>query len=105
MPNWLEILLGVLGGILASSGFWGYLQMRFSRDDAEREMIKGLGHDRITELGKKYIANGYITPAEYENLNDYLYQPYKRLKGNGSADRIMSEVDRLPMKSGEKDDK
>ena len=62
-------------------------------------MLVGLGHDRIVYLGMKYIERGYITKDEFENLNDYLYKPYSKLGGNGSAERIMQEVRKLPIKS------
>jgi hypothetical protein len=62
-------------------------------------MILGLGHDKILSLGKEYIARGWITADEYENLHDYLYIPYKNMGGNGSAERIMEEVKKLPIKA------
>ena len=40
----------------------------------------------------------YVTRAEYENLNEYLFQPYHKLGGNGTAERIMKEVERLPLR-------
>lgn len=64
-------------------------------------MLKGLGHDRICYLGECYIQRGYITKDEYENLHDYLYLPYKKLGGNGTAERIMKEIDRLSLKDKE----
>lgn len=60
-------------------------------------MLKGLGHDRIMYLGNKYVKRGYITPDEYENLHDYLWLPYSKI-GNGSAERMMKEVDALPIR-------
>jgi len=65
-------------------------------------MLLGLGHDRIMYLGMHYIERGYITKDEYENLNDYLYVPYTRMNGNGSASRIMKEVNTLPIKQYER---
>ena len=61
-------------------------------------MMRGLGHDRICSLGEYYIKRGYITRDEYENLVDYLYIPYKGLKGNGMAEKIINEVKQLPLK-------
>ena len=62
---------------------------------AESKMLMGLAHDRIVELGMKYIERGTITRDEYENLYDYLYLPYKELGGNGSAERVMEVVKQL----------
>ena len=62
-------------------------------------MLIGLGHDRIMYLGMRYIERGWITQDEYENLNTYLYEPYKKLGGNGSALRVMQEVNKLPIRN------
>lgn len=97
MEPWLQTILTILGSVIASSGFWAYIQSRRDKNDARSRMLVGLGHDRIVELGLKYIERGWITQEEYENLNDYLYKPYTDLGGNGSAKKIMHEVDRLPM--------
>ena len=66
-------------------------------------MLVGLGHDRIMFLGMHYIERGYITRDEYENLCEYLYNPYEKLGGNGSAKRIMAEVDKLPIRNDKED--
>ena len=55
-------------------------------------------HDRIIHLCMVYVTRGYITQDEYENLNDYLYQQYEKMGGNGSAKRVMEEVRKLPIK-------
>ena len=60
-------------------------------------MLLGLGHDRIVYLGSCYIERGYITQDEYENLHDYLYEPYLALGGNGTAKKVMAGVERLPL--------
>jgi hypothetical protein len=68
------------------------------RKDVKTEMLIGLAHDRILYLGMCYIERGYITHDEYENLKVYLYEPYEKIGGNGSAKRIMTEVDKLPIR-------
>ena len=95
---WVERVLTVFAAVLASSGFWAWLQKRSERKDVRTRMLVGLGHDRIMYLGMKYIERGYITHDEYENLYEYLYKPYSEIGGNGSAKRIMGEVDKLPIK-------
>ena len=42
-------------------------------------------------------GGGYITKDEYENLHDYLDEPYLAEGGNGTAKKVMSEVERLPL--------
>lgn len=102
-------MITIIVAIFASTGFWSFLSSRFQHHDNRRDeedkrselqskMLKGLGHDRIIYLGNEYIKRGYITKDEYENLHDYLYVPYKELGGNGTAEKIMREVDKLPIR-------
>lgn len=97
MDTWQQIVLTVFSSVLASSGLWAYITKRLERKDVKTEMLVGLAHDRIIYLGMYYIDRGYITQDEYENLHDYLYIPYKKMGGNGSAERIIREVDKLPL--------
>lgn len=98
MSQYLEMLITVVCAVLASSGFWAYIQHRREKKDLRTQMLIGLGHDRIIYLGTKYIERGYITQPEYENLHDYLYKPYHAMGGNGSGERIMREVEKLPIR-------
>ena len=92
MEVWTQV------AVLTSSGLWAMVAKRIDKGDVERKMLVGLAHDRIVHLGMVYIDRGYITQDEYENLNDYLYAPYEKMGGNGSAKRVMEEVRKLPMK-------
>jgi len=98
MESIFQIIITVVCSVVASSGFWAFLQSREHEKDAKTDMLVGLGHDRIMFLGMRYIDRGYITQDEYENLYEYLYKPYKQLGGNGSAKRVMTEVDKLPIR-------
>ena len=99
MEPWVQqIVVPLAVAALTSSGLWALVSKRADKNDAERKMLVGLAHDRITHLGMAYLTRGYITQDEYENLNDYLYQPYEKMGGNGSAKRIMEEVRKLPIK-------
>lgn len=99
------LIISIVGAVFASTGFWAFLtsliQSKKTKDSAEGQMLKGLGHDRICYLGERYIRRGYITKDEYENLHDYLYLPYKKLGGNGTAEKIIKEVERLSLKDKE----
>lgn len=97
METWFQIVLTVFSSVLASSGLWAYVTRKAEQKDSKTEMLIGLGHDRIVYLGMVYIERGWITQDEYENLNDYLYKPYEKLGGNGSAKKIMQEVNKLPI--------
>lgn len=51
-------------------------------------------HDRIKYLGKSYIARGYVTVEELEDLNRMhsVYHDKDKLNGNGFLDNLMYTV-------------
>ena len=98
MSPWIETLVTIFIAVIASSGFWTFMVKKMDKKDVTREMLVGLAHDRIMYLGLCYIERGWISRDEYENLYEYLYKPYQKLNGNGSAKRIMEEVNKLPIK-------
>lgn len=97
MPTWLQMVVTIVCSVMASSGFWAYVQKRTEKNDNKTKLLIGIAHDRIVWLGMQYIKRGSITRDEYENLHDYLYVPYEAEGGNGSAKRIMQEVNKLPI--------
>jgi len=97
MAPWVERILTILVAVLATSGFWEYLRTRREKKDAKTRMILGLGHDKIVYLCMKYIERGWISQDEHEDLNKYIYEPYKAMGGNGTAKRLMEEVNKLPI--------
>lgn len=100
MESWMQMALTVVCAVIASSGFWAYIQKRSEKKDVKTQMLVGLAHDRILFLGMSYIERGFITRDEYENLYEYLYRPYEKMGGNGSAKRVMQEVNKLPIHNG-----
>lgn len=94
MEPWLQVVLAMF----ASSGLWAFLQALVNKKSAKTRMILGLGHDRIVYLCMKYIDRGWITEDEYEDLEKYLYEPYVKLGGNGTAKRLMDAVGKLPFR-------
>lgn len=99
MGIWIQMVLTIIGSVVASSGFWAYIQKKLEKKDIKTMMLIGLAHDRIIYLGMSYIERGWITNDEYENLHDYLYKPYEQMGGNGSAKRIMNEIQKLPIRN------
>ena len=104
MSNFVQTLVTILLALIGSAGFWGYLDARRARREkkdnkknANTRLLVGRAHDRIIFLGTKYVERGFITQDEYENLNDYLFEPYAAAGGNGSAKRVMEEVRKLPL--------
>lgn len=99
-----ELIIGLIASVFASTGMWSLIswaiQRRSQKKDNLTKLILGLGHDRIIHLCIKYIKRGYITKDEYEDLMKYLYEPYTGLGGNGTAEKLVGEVKKLPIKEG-----
>lgn len=87
----VELIIAILTSIFASSGFWLFIQRMTEKKDTRNKIILGLAHDRIIDLGLKYLDRGWITEDEYENLVVYLYEPYKKWGGNGTAKHIIED--------------
>ena len=99
MEPWVQqIAVPLAVAVLTSSGLWALVSRRADKNNAERKMLVRLQGLAGIHLGMAYLTRGYITQDEYENLNDYLYQPYEKMGGNGSAKRVMEEVRKLPIK-------
>lgn len=96
------LVMSIVAAVFASTGFWTFItyiiQRKDKKESSDTLMIKGLGHDRICHLGESYLKRGWLTPDEYENLHDYLYIPYEKMSGNGTAKKIMDDVKKLPLK-------
>lgn len=101
----VEIVITIITATLASTGFWSLIlykvQKRDENKDALTKLILGLAYREITELCLHYIKRGYITKDEYEDLIRYLFAPYKELGGDGTAEKLIDEVKKLPIKEGE----
>lgn len=103
MESWKTVLITAIVSIvcaaLASSGLWAFIQSKKDKNNYSDMLLLGLAHDRIIALGNGYIARGWITTDEYENLYDYLYVPYEKMGGNGSAKRVMEAVKKLEIRN------
>lgn len=91
----MELFVTVIVAVISSSGLWAFLSKLHDKNDSKTQLLIGLAHDRIMHLCEKYIERGGITKEEYDDLHQYLYDPYKENGGNGSAERMMAEVDKL----------
>ena len=92
------LILTIVGAVFASSGFWTWLITRNNNRSAQARLIMGLGFSEIERKAKMYIEKGSISTDEYQDFVKYLYAPYKDMGGDGTASKLMSEVDKLPIR-------
>jgi len=94
--QWYEIALTVLGSILASNGLWSLISRIVDKRSGKDRLLMGLAYSEIINRAEQYIQRGYISTDEYNELDRYLYEPYKKMGGNGTAARLMEQVQKLP---------
>jgi hypothetical protein len=121
--QWLLALLGGGVGTALVGGAFTLLQWQLNRKAAREDRATELGleenrelkrlvgvlveadrtilYDRIKHLGKSYIARGYITVEELEDLNlmHEVYHNKEKLGGNGFLDALMHTVHALEVKA------
>lgn len=98
MEQWLVVTITGMATLLASSGFWGYVQYRSSNADAVSKLVLGIGYYTIQEECIKHLHVGSITREEYNEIHRYLYEPYTELGGNGTAKKMMTDLSQLPIR-------
>lgn len=96
--TWVSIVIAIFASVMASSGFWVYIQSRGHLKSSTTKLLMGLAHDRIIHVGTGYIVRGWVTYAEYEDFMVYLYEPYQAFGGNGLAQKVVEDVKRLPIR-------
>lgn len=95
METWLQLAITSLVTLGASSGFWAYLQHKDRTRTATIRLLMGIAYEHIMTFGVAYLRRGWATRDEYEELRKYFYEPYKALGGNGAAERVMKDVEKL----------
>ena len=95
-------VITIIVAIFGSTGYWSWLSGRRAKRDGASKLLLGLAYRSIVESSERYIARGYIAVDEYDELNRYLYEPYKAMGGNGTAAKLMEEVKKLPTKKEDK---
>lgn len=98
----IEHILTLVGIIFASNGLWQYVlykaQQRSKKKTVEQRLLLGIAFKEIVESCEHHLNAGYINHDEYKELNHYLFEPYREMGGNGTADRLIKEVEKLPIK-------
>lgn len=122
----MELLLAILGGGAGTAlvgglfTLWQWkLNRKAAREDRAAELEgreiqelkrlvrvlveadRTLLYDRIKHLGKSYIARGYITVEELEDIDlmHTVYHDKEKLGGNGFLDALMKTVHTLDVRA------
>ena len=98
MNEGTQIAITIFSSVMVSSGFWTFIQRKSSFTDAKTKLLLGIAHDRLVDQGLAFIKRGWISKEEYQDFQRYLYTPYLSLGGNGLVERLMTDVQKLPIK-------
>lgn len=103
---WLEVGFGLLCGAVAA-GFklvskkleerQKEEETRRAEQEALKEGVLALLHDRLYQGCRYHIHNGEIADDEMKNM-EYLYQGYHALGGNGTGTELYERIKKLPLK-------
>ena len=99
----IEFLGGAAGAALVA-GIFALIQRRLNKKDSQEEQKEAHGKALryimlfiIQERAKQHIKNGSITLEERRALHHWHDLYHDGLGGNGDADALMAQVDRLPI--------
>lgn len=88
-----ELILAIITAAFASTGFWSLIMYKIQRRDKHKDamtmIMLGLAHEKIMDLGTKYINQGFIKEDDYKDFMKYLYNPYISLGGDGTAEKFV----------------
>lgn len=90
----VELLSGATGAALVA-GIFTYVQTRNARKDAKSKALRYIMLYIIQERAKQYIKDGCITLEERRALHHWHDLYHNGLGGNGDADALMAQVDKL----------
>lgn len=97
----IDIIITLAVAVFGSTGFWSWLASRSKKKSAEARLIMGLAYSEIIRRSEDYIRRGFVEPTEFDELDRYLFQPYTEMGGNGTAQKLMDEVRKLPTRREE----
>ena len=90
----IDLLSGAAGAALVA-GIFSLIQSRRARKDAKSKALRYIMLYIIQERAKQHIKDGCITLEERRSLHRWHDLYHNGLEGNGDADALMAQVDRL----------
>ena len=94
MQYWLEFIFGLV--ITGLTFCHNRLAKKFRDQEAIKEGIIAILHDRLFQSGMNFIEKGEITLSALENFEG-IYTAYHSLGGNGTGTEIYERVKELPL--------
>lgn len=97
--HWVAWLFTTITGLFGLG--YKILSAKIKKNRAEQDALKegvlALLHDRLYQGCRYHIHNGAINDVELKNM-EYLYEAYHGLNGNGTGTELYERVTKLPLK-------
>ena len=95
--EWIVDLLGGAAGAALVAGIFSIIQSKKASKDAKGKALRYIMLYIIQERAKQHIKDGSITLEERRSLHHWHDLYHNGLGGNGDADALMAQVDKLPI--------
>ena len=97
---WLEVLFGCIVSALSLvvRSIWARIQKETEEQKVMKAAALAMMHDRIYSLARYYIAQGYATIQDLDNM-EHIYTAYHNLGGNGTGTELFNRCKALPIKA------
>ena len=94
---WLVDLLSGAAGAALVAGIFSLIQSKKARKDAKGKALRYIMLYIIQERAKQHIKDKNITLEGRRSLHHWHDLYHNGLGGNGDADALMAQVDKLPL--------
>lgn len=78
----------------------GFMYKKLTNNQRQDAMLLALGRYRLIYECEAILAQGYITPTQYEMVSN-LYNAYAGLGGNGVGQALYNRTIKLKIKEGD----
>lgn len=78
-----------------------YVHQNDIKEQHKIDLIVSSYKYRLSQLCRLYLRRGYMTPDEYDQLNEFFHL-YTALGGNGEAEQYFNKASTLPIHEHEK---
>ncbi len=92
---WIEVVFGLALTVL--SFCYTRLKKRFQEQEALKEGLIAILHDRLFQSCMYFLNKEEITLSELKNI-ERMYKAYHKLGGNGTGTELYERVMELPLK-------
>lgn len=96
----MEIWIAIISSSAFTAIVNALIEIYKNRTGAKRNADEGIMFALLyclQQYGEKLITKGEMTSEEYKQFIQ-MYKTYKKLNGNGFAEKLKSDVEKLPIK-------